>query len=46
MSSPTSKNVEKHQMFRFGSSKIAMPPVTIPVDALRVVDKSLIYILK
>ena len=46
MSSPTNKNVEKHQMSRFESSRIVISPVTIPVDALRVVDKSLIYILK
>ena len=46
MSSPTNQNLEKSQMSRFESSRIVIPPVTIPVDALRVVDKSLIYILK
>ena len=43
MSSPTNQNVIKSQMSRFESSRIAMPPITMPVDALRVVNKNPIY---
>ena len=43
MSSPTNQNVIKSQMSRFKSSRIAMPPITMPVDALRVVNKNPIY---
>lgn len=42
MSSPTNQNVIKSQMSRFESSRIAMPPITMPVDALRV-NKNPIY---
>ena len=43
MSSPTNQNVIKSKMSRFESSRIAMPPITMPVDALRVVNKNPIY---
>ena len=43
MSSPTNQNVMKPQLSRSVSSRIAAPPITMPVDALRVVKNNPIY---